>query len=90
MLNMLGEVGVLQVDCTLIKKKFLIYKEIRSGADAKSYLRKGFLIYEKMRKYFPMCEEAPYYSQGCLGRSTATDLRHIGGAGGFTLIAQMT
>jgi hypothetical protein len=35
---------------------FLIYKEIQSGAVAKSYMRKGFLIYvlyEEMRKYFP-------------------------------------
>ncbi len=31
------------------KKFFLIYKEIQSGAVAKSYMRKGFLIY--MRKY---------------------------------------
>jgi hypothetical protein len=30
---------------------FLIYKEIQMGAVAKSYLRKGFLIYEDMRKY---------------------------------------
>jgi hypothetical protein len=30
---------------------FLIYKEIQSGAVAKSYMRKGFLIYEEMRKY---------------------------------------
>jgi hypothetical protein len=29
---------------------FLIYKEIQSGAVAKSYMRKGFLIYEEMRK----------------------------------------
>ncbi len=28
-------------------------KEIQSGAVAKSYMRKGFLIYEEMRKYFP-------------------------------------
>ncbi len=28
---------------------FLIYKEIQSGAVAKSYMRKGFLIYEDMR-----------------------------------------
>jgi hypothetical protein len=28
---------------------FLIYKEIQSGAVAKSYMRKGFLIYEEMR-----------------------------------------
>ncbi len=37
---------------------FLIYKEIQSGAVAKSYMRKGFLIYEEMRKYFPICKEA--------------------------------
>jgi SpoVK/Ycf46/Vps4 family AAA+-type ATPase len=36
------------------KKNFLIYKEIQSGAVAKSYMRKGFLIYEEMRKYFPI------------------------------------
>jgi hypothetical protein len=39
-------------------KIFLIYSEIQSGAVAKSYMRKGFLIYEKMRKYFPVYEEA--------------------------------
>jgi hypothetical protein len=37
---------------------FLIYKEIPSGAVAKSYMRKGFLIYEEMRKYFPIYDEA--------------------------------
>jgi hypothetical protein len=38
---------------------FLINKEIQSGAVAKSYMRKGFQIYEEMRKYFPyMYEEA--------------------------------
>jgi hypothetical protein len=37
---------------------FLIYKEIQSGAVAKSYMRKGFLIYEEMRKYFPLYEVA--------------------------------
>ncbi len=47
----------------LIKKEnqiFLIYKEIQSGAVAKSYMRKrkGFLIYEEMRKNFPIYEEA--------------------------------
>jgi hypothetical protein len=36
------------------KKIFLIYKEIQSSAVAKSYMRKGFLIYEEMRKYFPI------------------------------------
>jgi hypothetical protein len=32
---------------------FLLYKEIQSGAVAKSYMRKGLLIYQEMRKYFP-------------------------------------
>jgi hypothetical protein len=36
---------------------FLIYMEIQSGAVAKSYMRKGFLIYEEMCKYFPIYEE---------------------------------
>jgi hypothetical protein len=39
-------------------KIFLIYKEIQKGSGAKSYMRKGFLIYEEMRKFFPICEEA--------------------------------
>ncbi len=30
---------------------FLIYKGIQNGAVAKSYMRKGFLVYEEMRKY---------------------------------------
>ncbi len=37
---------------------FIIYREIQSGAVAKSYMRKGFLIYEEMGKYFPIYEEA--------------------------------
>jgi hypothetical protein len=37
---------------------FLIYKEIQSGEVAKSYMMKGFLIYEEIRKYFPIYEEA--------------------------------
>jgi hypothetical protein len=32
-------------------KIFLIHQEIQNGAVAKSYIRKGFLIYEEMRKY---------------------------------------
>ncbi len=39
---------------TLIKKKkknFLNYKEIQMGLGANSYMRKGFLIYQEMRKY---------------------------------------
>jgi hypothetical protein len=37
----------------LIKKKikFSYYKETQNGEVAKSYMRKGFLIYEEMRKY---------------------------------------
>jgi hypothetical protein len=37
---------------------FLKYKEIQSGEVAKSYTRKGFPIYEEMRKYFPIYKEA--------------------------------
>jgi hypothetical protein len=36
---------------------FLIYKEIQ-GAVAKLYMGKGFLIYEEMRKYLFIYEEA--------------------------------
>ncbi len=36
----------------------LIYKEIQNGSGAKSYMRKGFLIYKKMRKYLTIYEEA--------------------------------
>jgi hypothetical protein len=34
-----------------------MYKEIQMGAVAKSYLRKGFLINEEMRKYLVIYEE---------------------------------
>ncbi len=40
---------------TLIKKEnkiFLIYTEIQMESGAKSYMGKGFLIYEEMHKYF--------------------------------------
>jgi hypothetical protein len=37
---------------------FLIFKKIQNGAVAKSYMRKGFLTYEEMRKYLPIYEEA--------------------------------
>ncbi len=40
------------------KKIFLKYKEIPNGGVAKSYMRKGFLIYEEMRKYLTIYEEA--------------------------------
>ncbi len=37
-------------------KKFRINKEIQMGSGAKSYMRKGFLIYEEMHKCFPIYE----------------------------------
>jgi hypothetical protein len=40
---------------------FPIYKEIQSGAVAKSYITKGFPIYEEMGKYFPIYKEAFRY-----------------------------
>ncbi len=57
---------MLWIVCTDKKENliFLIYKEIQSGAVAKTYMRKGFLIYEerkKMCKYFPIHEEAVSY-----------------------------
>jgi hypothetical protein len=39
-------------------KIVLIYKEFQHGAVAKSYMRKCFLMYEEMRKYFPIYEKA--------------------------------
>jgi hypothetical protein len=36
------------------KKIFLMYKEIQMGAVAMSYMRRGFVIYEEMRKYLVM------------------------------------
>jgi hypothetical protein len=46
--------------CTVIKENqiFLIYKEIQSGAVAKSYMGKGFLINEEMSKYFTIYDDA--------------------------------
>ncbi len=44
------------------KKIFLKYKEIQMGSVAKSYMREGLpnkrLIYEEMRKYLVIYEEA--------------------------------
>ncbi len=37
---------------------WLIYKEIQMGSVAKSYIRKGFLIYEEMRKYLTIYDFA--------------------------------
>jgi hypothetical protein len=41
-----------------VNKIFLIYKEIQKGAVAKSYMRRGFLIYEETGKYLVIFEEA--------------------------------
>jgi hypothetical protein len=56
----------------LIKKKikFSSFKEIQSGAVAKLYIGKGYLIYEEMRKYFPIYEEAVSHKWLCNGCST--------------------
>jgi hypothetical protein len=46
---------------TLIKKEktiYLIYKDIQKGSGAKSYMRKGILIYEEMHKYIVIYGEA--------------------------------
>ncbi len=48
-------------DSTLIKKKIKfssLYKEIQMGSGAKSYMRKSFLISEKMGKYLTIYKEA--------------------------------
>ncbi len=44
---------------------FLIYKGIQMGAVEKSYMRKGFLIYEEMSKYLVIYEEAVSYIWLC-------------------------
>jgi hypothetical protein len=47
-------------NCTVKKKEkiFHIYKEIQKGSGAKSYMRKGFLIYEEMRQYLVIYDDA--------------------------------
>jgi hypothetical protein len=40
---------------------FLFFKEIQMGAVAKSYMRKGSLIYEEMRKYLVIFKDAVSY-----------------------------
>ncbi len=48
-----------RVSLALIKKKIKFSSYIgKFRAVAKSYMRMGFLIYEEMRKYFPIYEEA--------------------------------
>jgi hypothetical protein len=38
-------------------KIFVIYKEIQMVSGAKSYMRKGFLIYEEINTFFTIYEE---------------------------------
>ena len=49
------KMGIRPIDTPIKKKiKFSSYfKEIQIGTVAKPNVRKGFLIYEEMRKYFP-------------------------------------
>jgi hypothetical protein len=51
---MLGEVSHMWLGYTNKKENqiFLTCKEIQNRAVATSYMRKGFLIYEEMSKYF--------------------------------------
>jgi hypothetical protein len=49
-----SKAGVLKNTDKKENQIFLINKEFQSGAVAKSYMRKGFLMYEEMRKYFPI------------------------------------
>ncbi len=53
------------------KNVFLIYKEIHMRAVAKSYVRKGFLIYEEMHRYLVIYEEA--ISHKCLCNRSLLD-----------------
>ncbi len=52
--------GIHRPGCTFKKEKkiFLIYQEIQKGSGEKPYMRKGFLIYEEIRKYLVIYEEA--------------------------------
>jgi hypothetical protein len=52
--NLERYVLIVVIICTDKKenKIFLIYKEIQMGSRAMSYMRKGFLIFEEMHKYF--------------------------------------
>jgi hypothetical protein len=60
--NKLFEEGYCMEGLLKLRSKFFIYisSYIRNseGAVAKSYMRKGFLKYEELRKYFPIYEEA--------------------------------
>ncbi len=56
-----GDLYISRIGLLVIKKiKFSSYigKFRVEQVIAKSYMRKGFLIYEEMRKYFPIYEEA--------------------------------
>ncbi len=53
-----GTVHILYTHLKKRKSNFPHISGIQIGAVAKSYMRKSFLIYEEMRKYFPIDEEA--------------------------------
>ncbi len=55
-----GVQGCYRGICTDKKENniFLLYKEIQMGAVAKSYMMRGVLLYEEMRKYLVILEEA--------------------------------
>jgi hypothetical protein len=64
------DITFIRVICTEKKENqiFLIYKEIQNGAVAKSYMRKGFPIYEEMRKYLTIYRmRRPLVIQGARG-----------------------
>jgi hypothetical protein len=44
---------------------FLIYKKIQMGAVAKSYMKKGFQIYEEMQKYLVIYDKAVSHKRLC-------------------------
>jgi hypothetical protein len=60
------------------KNIFLIHIEIRKGSGAKSCMRKGFLIYEGIRKYFYVTvEDIAYFTkQKVSGPSKSLDFAH--------------
>ncbi len=61
--HVLQRLNVTRVDIRLYTDKkeygiFLIYKEIQMGSVAKSFMKKGFLICEEMRKYLTIYADA--------------------------------
>jgi hypothetical protein len=56
--SVVGPISSIQYTDKKENEIFLIYKKIQMGSVAKSYMRKGFLIFEEMRKYSTIYEEA--------------------------------